>query len=301
MLPSLRERRARRAQARFFATFCVAFIVLFVSWALFFHLSTVLPNTAPSGGSGSAGWGSWSQELWWAAHLLVCLWLFQGGTASYLSTFLSSPGYAERLEEEVAKQQHDHLLLQQQQQEQPPRLGQRFSKWCHFCQQPKLGRTHHCKSCDRCVVKMDHHCPWIGNCVGQDNHRHFIMFLFYLWLSSFYGFVHVLPLFFEGLFEGQEDKGKMNVHLSFQQITLSMGLNLSTTVAVSILLIVQAFLISTGQTSVEWNVNRARRRNALKEGQPFVNPYDFGLRRNWKLLFGQWRYKLSALLPLDST
>jgi len=197
MLPSLRERRARRAQARFFATFCVAFIVLFVSWALFFHLSTVLPNTAPSGGSGSAGWGSWSQELWWAAHLLVCLWLFQGGTASYLSVRASSLACPAQPPPTLAADLFVVAWLcgaaggrgcQAATRPPPaptatagatsslgPALLQVVSLLCAFLrspkllllltanpyagQQPKLGRTHHCKSCDRCPA------PCVALCV----------------------------------------------------------------------------------------------------------------------------------------
>lgn len=38
---------------------------------------------------------------------------------------------------------------------------------------------------------------WIWNCVGQNNHRHFFLFVVYVWLSSFYGALNVLPLFYE--------------------------------------------------------------------------------------------------------
>ena len=50
-------------------------------------------------------------------------------------------------------------------------------QFCGQCQGYKAPRSHHCRRCNRCVMKMDHHCPWINTCVGHFNHAHFIMFL----------------------------------------------------------------------------------------------------------------------------
>ena len=43
----------------------------------------------------------------------------------------------------------------------------------------KPNRTHHCRLCNICVLKMDHHCPFVGNCIGLVNYRYYYQLLFY--------------------------------------------------------------------------------------------------------------------------
>ena len=50
-------------------------------------------------------------------------------------------------------------------------------QFCSQCECYKAPRSHHCRRCGRCVMKMDHHCPWINTCVGHFNHGHFVGFL----------------------------------------------------------------------------------------------------------------------------
>lgn len=57
---------------------------------------------------------------------------------------------------------------------------------CSHCQIPRPFRAHHCSVCGKCVSRMDHHCPWLNNCVGLNTHRHFFLFLVYLWIGIIY-------------------------------------------------------------------------------------------------------------------
>ena len=56
---------------------------------------------------------------------------------------------------------------------------EKYLQFCDTCQGYKAPRTHHCRKCGCCVMKMDHHWPWINNCVGHFNHGHFVGFLFF--------------------------------------------------------------------------------------------------------------------------
>jgi hypothetical protein len=65
----------------------VAWVVVLVAWVLYFHFTAVLPHVAPS--AESSPW--WWCQAWWCFHLASCLWLFQGGTASYFSVTATPP------------------------------------------------------------------------------------------------------------------------------------------------------------------------------------------------------------------
>jgi ribosomal protein L40E len=82
-------------------------------------------------------------------------------------------------------QQHLQQLQQQQRQ----------LRLCRRCKAFKPQRAHHCSVCGRCIIKMDHHCPWINNCCAIGNHKYFLLFVFYTFLSCVYSLSLVMLRF----------------------------------------------------------------------------------------------------------
>lgn len=54
--------------------------------------------------------------------------------------------------------------------------SRKYLQFCDVCKGFKAPRSHHCRKCGRCVMKMDHHCPYL-NCVSQ-NFECFSMYLY---------------------------------------------------------------------------------------------------------------------------
>ncbi|KAL7067826.1 DHHC zinc finger domain-containing protein [Cryptosporidium serpentis] len=59
-------------------------------------------------------------------------------------------------------------------------------RYCKWCAKYKPDRTHHCRVCRTCILKMDHHCPWIYNCVGWKNHKYLLLLILYSLLTSLF-------------------------------------------------------------------------------------------------------------------
>lgn len=50
---------------------------------------------------------------------------------------------------------------------------------CKWCLKYKPDRSHHCRVCCICVLRMDHHCAWVNNCIGFRNHKYFFLLVAY--------------------------------------------------------------------------------------------------------------------------
>ncbi|CAM9757642.1 unnamed protein product [Chrysoparadoxa australica] len=198
--------------------------------------------------------------------------------------------------------------------------------FCKKCLGPKPARAHHCKVCDTCILHMDHHCPWMNNCVGYFNYRYFVLFLMYCWCGLAYVVVCTIPPFLAMGRRERVSAAPLTVPQSCRvcctafsplawahivamaqrtpfsneeqsSIVLAFVLSVSTGMAITVLFSWHVYLISSGQTTIEFHENQVKKRRALRTGVKYVNPYNQGWRQNWAQVMGHGHF-LYTLLPL---
>ncbi|NXA15317.1 ZDH13 Palmitoyltransferase, partial [Sapayoa aenigma] len=59
-----------------------------------------------------------------------------------------------------------------------------FRTFCTSCLVRKPLRSMHCLACQACVARYDQHSLWTGQCIGVGNHRHYLLFLFFLTMTG---------------------------------------------------------------------------------------------------------------------
>ncbi|KAJ7897198.1 zf-DHHC-domain-containing protein [Mycena olivaceomarginata] len=158
-------------------------------------------------------------------------------------------------------------------------------RFCRHCERPKPPRTHHCRQCGSCVLRMDHHCPWINNCVGHYNHGHFVRFLFYVDVACSYHLAMVTQRVYSSLGARYWDEPD-SVELVF--------IILNYVACVPVLMSVGAFslyhfnALMNNTTTIEgWEKDKAAtmvRRGKIREVK---FPYNIGRRRNIESILGK--------------
>ena len=138
-------------------------------------------------------------------------------------------------------------------------LSKKYNLYCNKCKIFRPFRAHHCKICNRCVLKMDHHCFWIFNCVGYYNQKNFYQFLFYATFGDLIAFVILIFVCFEIDFDIEKNVNeKINnvFQLIFQmgkQINIIIAILCSFTMffSVGFLWLKHTKMIMKNQTTIE--------------------------------------------------
>ncbi|TDL20767.1 zf-DHHC-domain-containing protein [Rickenella mellea] len=171
---------------------------------------------------------------------------------------------------------------------------------CRKCGQRRPERAHHCRVCNRCVLKYDHHCPVrINQCVGLHNERHFVLFMVYLVVATCcFGVLGYESIWKVLSFSFAEEWSYRTPSIAFALVyVVSVVLCL----AVGVMLLWHLWSVAGGETSVENHDHEVYKKMAKERGESFENSYDLGVRKNFEYFFniGRNGYPLYTLiLPL---
>ena len=153
------------------------------------------------------------------------------------------------------------------------------SRYCDKCCIHKPARTHHCKVCKRCILKMDHHCVWINNCVGYTNYKAFIICV----LNATIGSLYSLVIFVCDLLRTEHD---FSIHY-VKIIHILAGVVLfSLCLTIGSLLCWHIYLICHNMTTIEYREAVRAKWLAKKSGQKYRHRFDQGTRKNIQMIMG---------------
>ena len=140
-------------------------------------------------------------------------------------------------------------------------LQDRSDLFCKKCNNPRPLRSHHCKICGKCTLKMDHHCHWIANCVGYYNQKNFYQFLFYSTFGDLIGFFLLIIRFMSCNLSIKEnipndikiDSPFTLIYYLWEPINIMIGIlcSFAMTISIGTLFYKQTWMLLLNQTTID--------------------------------------------------
>lgn len=167
---------------------------------------------------------------------------------------------------------------------------------CKKSNGPKPPRAHYDRVTRKLVLKMDHYCPWMFNVVGWRNYRYFFLFLLWLWTGTLFAILMTLFPFLAVTKRNGNDYGFPQIPSKDRSnISLMFIICASIAIAISFLFFWHVYLMLSGQTTIEFYINKSKRNKSLAHGKLYFNPFDLGYKKNWQHVMGTSNFFISIL------
>mmetsp|Transcript_5650 Transcript_5650/g.21279 ORF Transcript_5650/g.21279 Transcript_5650/m.21279 type:complete len:429 (-) Transcript_5650:187-1473(-) len=269
-----------------FALVLICFLmVIYVNYVYFFlHILPLLYHTDSSGNL----WKTLLVKGYGLASWIIFEAIFYIGVICYLKVVFCDPGKVPdqwKIADKNALRSRRLLQKHLHSRETVERSRDGRIRVCLICKHQKPDRAHHCSSCGKCVLRMDHHCPWVNNCVGWQNHKFFLLFIFYLIVGSSFMNLTLLPHIIS-IFTW--NKPPEQALPSFPQMNILWCFFLAFFFGFSLI-----FFLLFHIKMVLWNETTIESMESWERFEELYdcNPYDTGsLWKNWCSVFGtDWR------------
>ena len=125
----------------------------------------------------------------------------------------------------------------------------------------------------------------------------FFLFLLWLWTGTVFAILMTLFPFLTISRPGSRNKyGFPNISKSHRSnISMMFIICVSIAVAVSFLFFWHVYLVLSGQTTIEFHINRSKKHRSSAHGKLFYNPFDLGYKKNWQHVMGTSHFFISIL------
>lgn len=138
--------------------------------------------------------------------------------------------------------------------------------------------------------------------VGYFNYIYFVLFLIYMFLGCTY-FTVVTSEYVFVLTQLDRYHHLTQALDAESAILICFTVTISASLSVGILLVWHIYLIATNQTTIEFYINMENRSEAKRKGFVYKNPFNEGMRKNFRRVFGDtaWYWYLVPCLhePMD--
>lgn len=169
------------------------------------------------------------------------------------------------------------------------------SKWhfCSICETIVPPRAWHCNVCDICILKRDHHCMFTGCCIGHMNLRYFLMFIFYMMISSIYATYFNIFFLLKHL---DSFYPTLLLKLIFPLATIIFGIDISENQIYLLISMINIFGMFFLLTMLYYHGNLCAKGAVTYEYRHNKFDYNLGFKQNFKEVFGE-RWFLTWLFP----
>lgn len=213
------------------------------------------------------------------ATVVLCTWIMT--LWSYLACWLTDPGGVPGYWDEMVKERGYPTSREVHQ------WAVGVSQYCVQCQTYRPERARHCALCGRCILRMDHHCQFLGTCIGIKNLKSFLLFWFWLFLTTMAMSACSLVVSGSSLPDLNTLENLPANELTTYKTRLPVYL---TGIAFGL---VDGFIaIVSFCCFVIHLILIIRNCSSIEQSYPGKNPYDNGTRENMQLILGKpsWRW-----------
>mmetsp|Transcript_42134 Transcript_42134/g.82766 ORF Transcript_42134/g.82766 Transcript_42134/m.82766 type:complete len:332 (-) Transcript_42134:146-1141(-) len=171
-------------------------------------------------------------------------------------------------------------------------------RYCETCCLYKPDRSHHCRVCGTCVLRMDHHCPWLSNCMGFHNYKYFMLTLFYGIVAITFLLVQMRTRFMSCFRPILDTTYFVTFDLAVVVAYLICGVF---SIVLSGFFMFHLYLVANSLTTIEMREKKANTNMAVRHRWKIANlKYDNGYYGNLLHVFGPVYMWLLPILPGDA-